>query len=109
MLAATDLVRRTGAKQVQVRYQDDEEPTVWIAVALYADERVEVAAGMNPVRAMLRLCETLVDGGICTHCHRPTGLEPDSITAPPMSDLFCWYVYDPELKVFRRGCEGDAD
>jgi hypothetical protein len=107
MLAATDLVRRTGAKQVQIRFHDDEQPVLWMAVALYKDGRSEVAAALNPVRAMLRLCEQLVDGGKCTHCGRPTGLEPDGIETMPLNDVFCWYVFDPELKTFRRGCEGD--
>jgi hypothetical protein len=67
----------------------------------------ETAAAMNPVRAILRLCERLIDGSICTHCKRPAGFEPDDITSMPANDFFCWYQYDPELKTFRRGCEGD--
>ena len=77
-------------------------------VALYDGGRWEVAAAANPVRAALRLCEQLVDGGMCTHCNRPAGLEPDSIDAMPLNDLVCWYQYDPELKTFRRGCEGGS-
>lgn len=106
--AATDLIHRTGATGFQVRYQDDDDPVGWIAVATYRDEAAEAAAALDPLRATLRLGETLLDGGRCTHCQRPTGLEPDSIDQMPMNQLICWYQYDPELATFRRGCEGDT-
>jgi hypothetical protein len=105
MTAAFDLIHRTGAQSAGIRYQDDEPPTVWIALASYDGDRHEAAAALDPLRAVLRLCEQLVDGGVCTHCRRPSGLEPDSIETMPLNDLVCWYQYDPELKTFRRGCE----
>jgi hypothetical protein len=105
--AALDLMRRAGAEQVQIRYSDDELPVIWFVVACFANNKAEVDASLDPVRAALRLCERLVDGGICTHCNRPAGLEPDQIETMPLNDLICWYLYDPELKTFRRGCEGD--
>jgi hypothetical protein len=105
LLAAIDMIRRTGAQQVQVRYSDDEEPIVWFVVAGYDFGIFEVDASANPVRAALRLCERLVDGSQCTHCGRPAGFEPDSIKTMPLNTAFCWYQYDPENKIFRRGCE----
>jgi hypothetical protein len=105
-LAALKLIQRTGATGVQIRYSDDEQPVIWFVVAEYSENRSEVDAAFEPVRAALRLCERLVDGGQCTHCHRPTGLEPDSIETMPLNQTICWYQYDPELKTFRRGCEG---
>jgi hypothetical protein len=108
LVAVFDLLRRTGARQVQIRYSDDEQPVVWFGVAVYGDGRFEAAAASEPLRAMLRLAEQLVDGGMCTHCKRPTGLEPDSLEMMPLNNAFCWYQFDPELKVFRRGCEGDT-
>ena len=107
-LAALDLTRRTGATGIQIRYSDDEQPVIWFVVVEYPDNKFEVDASLDPVRAALRLCERLVDGGQCTHCHRPTGLEPDSIETMPLNQTFCWYQYDPELKKFMRGCEGDT-
>lgn len=118
--AALDLVRRTGATEVQIRYQDDEQPVVWLAVArhkMLAGRPVRdthpdgelywsAAAGMAPYAAVMALCETLVDGGTCIHCHRPTGFTED-YQSMPLADHFCWYQYDPELKKFRRSCEGD--
>jgi hypothetical protein len=111
--AGLDMLRRTGAVQVQIRYSDDEKPIVWFVVAHYGDREEiergegqwEVDAAHEPVRALLRLLERLVDGGRCKHCGRATGLDPDSIETMPLNALICWYQYDPELKTFRRGCE----
>jgi hypothetical protein len=108
LLAVFDLIRRTGAKQIQIRYSDDEQPVVWFGVAVYDDTHWETASAHEPLRAMLRLAEQLVDGGMCTHCKRPTGLEPDSLDTMPVNEMICWYQFDPELKTFRRGCEGDT-
>lgn len=107
LTAGVDFIRRTGSKTFQLRYSDDEQPVVWIAVAGYPDERHEVDASLDPIRAVLRLCERLADGGQCVHCGRPTGLDPDTIETMPLNDLICWYQFDPELRTFRRGCEGN--
>lgn len=114
-LAATiDFLRRTGARQVQIRYSDDEQPVVWFVVAIYDGRNpaeikgFEVDASGTPLAAALRLCERVGDGGECAHCHRPTGFEPQLLVRMPMDDKICWYQYDPELKTFRRGCEGDV-
>jgi hypothetical protein len=104
--AGIALIGRTGAQVFQLRYSDDEEPTIWMAVSQHGDH-YETAAAMDPVRAVLRLAEALIDGGTCTHCGRPAGLEPDHSEDMPLDNLFCWYQYDPELKTYRRGCEGD--
>jgi hypothetical protein len=111
LLAAVDLIRRTGASSFQIRYSDDEQPIVWFVVSTHVvdgHEVHEVDASLDPVRAALRLCERLVDGGRCAHCGRPAGLEPDSIDTMPADDLICWYQYDPELETFRRACEGST-
>lgn len=108
LIAAVEMVRRTGASNFSIRYTDDEEPVVWIAVADYGEGRCEVDASLDPLRAVLRLCERLVDGGTCTHCGRPAGLDPDALETMPMNELVCWYQYDPERQTFRRGCEGDT-
>jgi hypothetical protein len=103
--AAVDLVGRTGAKEFQARWQDDEKPTVFMAVGKWGDNTYEVGAGMDPVTAVLRLLDQIIDGGICTHCFKPTGVSDDFERTMPLGDMFCWYQYDPELKKFRRGCE----
>jgi len=114
-LAATiDFLRRTGAKQVQIRYSDDEQPVVWFVVVKYdgfnpgGTVGFETDAAATPLAAALRLCERVGDGGKCAHCNRPTGFEPNLLIRMPMDDKICWYQFDPELKTFRRGCEGDT-
>lgn len=108
-LAGVDLVQRTGAKSFAIRYQDDEEPVVWIAVAEFnePEDAWDAGAGADPTQAVLRLLNQLVDGAMCTHCNRPTGVTEEWEGSMPFADEFCWYRYDPELKKFRRGCEGD--
>lgn len=119
--AAIDMLARTGAAESQIRYHDDQEPVVWIAVALYRRgpdgvprstgeiNQWETAAGHTPTEALLRLCARVVDGGRCAHCGRPAMFHADLDTSPTLLDpLFCSYEWDPELSTFRRSCEGDA-
>lgn len=108
LLAAIEFIRRTGAKSVQVRYSDDEQPVIWFVAVEYltpTESRWEAAAGFDALEAALRFCEHVADGGMCVHCHRRTGFEPKSLGRMPFDDVICWYQYDPELKTFRRGCE----
>jgi hypothetical protein len=53
----------------------------------------------------MRLLDQTIDGGTCTHCGRPTGVTDRWESSMPLADVVCWQVYDPELRVFRRGCE----
>lgn len=107
--AAVDLVGRTGAKSFQMRYCEEVPPTIWMAVGEWIrnDKSVyDVGAHTNPMIALFRLLDNVIDGGICQHCGRPTGFE-ESIDPMPLNELVCWYQWDPERKKFRRGCEGD--
>lgn len=116
-IPAIDMIRRTGAKEVQIRFSDDESPTVWMVVAGYTwrdgkpraqgkVNRHAVGAGLDPLSAAFSLLDDTLDGGRCEHCHRVTGFEP-TIDPMPLADHVCWYQWDPEMKTFRRGCEGD--
>lgn len=105
--AVADIIGRTGATGFQIRYTDDETPTVWVAVAEFGDIGWETDSGRDPFEAAFRLAERLVDGGICSHCRRGTVLLIDH-TAPPLLPELCHYAYDPELKRFRRECEGST-
>lgn len=116
-LAAVDMLRRCGSREFQIRYDEEQDPVVWVAVIrlqIDANSRPtgpgvmtvwKCAAGMNPLTAVLALCDETVDGGECQHCHRPAGFDRD-FGRMPLPDLFCWYQFDPELATFRRGCEG---
>lgn len=119
-LAAVDLVRRTGASDFQIRYQDELEPTVWIAVAGHyvlhgqpvtvdtpgREQAWTTSSSLDPGRAVVALAATLLDGGSCVHCDRPSALEPYDLGTQLLDELVCWTQYDPELKTYRRGCEG---
>lgn len=101
-MPALDMIARTGAAEVQIRYSDDEQPVIWIIAARW-DRRWEAAGGMTPLTAAFRLCDAVVDGGTCVHCGRGTGFAPD-LDPMPLSKIVCWYQWDPELKTFRRSC-----
>lgn len=123
LLAALDLLRRTGACAVQLRHSDDDDPVVWLVIAEHralrgrpvpadtkgARRSFAVGAGLTPIAAALRVCEELVDGGKCAHCGRPTAVDTESVPdVMPLPMAICWYQYDPELATFRRACEGDS-
>jgi len=118
LVAAIDLLGRTGAQEVQVRYSDDEEPTVWMVVARYSVQRpgdafptrtFQAAGGMTPDEAAYRLVEQMLDGGLCRHCGRQTAVEQRWDDAELLAELAavgaCVYAYDPEIKKYRRACE----
>lgn len=119
LVAAVDMLRRTGSAEVQIRWSDDEQPVVWFAVALYrmAGRRPqpdgpvnawETAAGRTPTEALLRLCERTIDGGACAHCAKPAMFYADLDDNPtPLDAAFCITSWDPELTTFRRSCEGE--
>lgn len=106
LTACVELCHRVGAVSYETRYSDDHEPVVWMAIAMFRTGKFEVDAGRTPQLAAWRLVERLVDGGQCLHCHRVTGVTLD-VGKQLAEELVCWYQYDPELKTFRRGCEGD--
>lgn len=104
------MVRRMGAAKFEIRHTE-EEPAAWVALASWdrpGGVYWDCAAAMAPTRAVMRLCELLVDGGQCKHCERPTVFEPEASTDPLMPSLMCAYQWDPELATFRRSCEGEA-
>jgi hypothetical protein len=114
--AAVDVIGRTGAQSFQLRYHDDEEPTVWIAVGTWlygprgipvpdgGQPRSETAAALDPGRAILRLLKLVINGGQCTHCHRPTAIGEDW-QPRGVDPETCWYTYDEARQAFVRDCE----
>jgi hypothetical protein len=112
------MLKRTGARQVEIRYSDDDQPVVWFAVALYSTDkrgrprdggplnRWETAAGHHAQEAVLRLCQQILDGAVCHHCQRPSMFYEDiDTTTGPLDHTVCIYSWDPELATFRRSCE----
>lgn len=116
--AAIDVLRRTGARTVQIRFSDDEQPTVWMVVVGYAVRNGrpvksgkvnhhEVGAATDPLRAVFRLCDQVVDGGTCAHCGRPAGFN-ENPGALPLDRHVCWWTWDPEVSRFVQGCQLEA-
>lgn len=114
--AAIDLIGRSGATSFELRYSDDQQPVVWMAIGSWPaslfdkgakGERHEAAGALSPMKAVMRLLTSILDGvGTCSHCKRPTAVSDDFTRSMPLEDHVCWYVYDPEMQMFRRGCEG---
>lgn len=108
MLAGIGFIGRTGAAGFQIRFHDDEMPIVWIALALYPDGKAEAAAAIHPTKAVLRLCESLGDGGTCAHCMRPAGFIPGPPDIAPDMPGICWVRYNSKSKEYERSCGVDG-
>jgi hypothetical protein len=103
-MAALDLLARTGMDEFQIRQSDEGSPTAWLAVGRWG-KHWDSTGAMNPVLAVFRLCDEMIDGGICQHCGRPSGFEP-SMDSMPLAEHVCWYQWDPSTRTFARGCTG---
>lgn len=119
-LGAVAVVQGTGAQAFQIRYSDDDEPTVWIAVAEHVLDAAgrplpaptpgrqvfTAAAGLSPLDAVLALAEQLLDGGQCVHCGLATAFETGFDLHPwlPMAEAICWTHWDHDSGSFRRAC-----
>jgi hypothetical protein len=103
LIGAVDMLRRTGAEEVQIRFCDEGAPIVWMACAHWRG-RWEVGAGLEPLRALFRLCEQIIDGGKCLHCNKPTVFLPpgDSVGLSPA--FVCQWSWDAHSSGFRRSC-----
>ena len=92
LVALVDMLGRTGAEEFQIRYCDEERPVVWIAAARWpappghqygVGEWVDgppggiwqAAGALEPYGAVMRLAESVMDGGTCQHCGRPSAVD----------------------------------
>jgi hypothetical protein len=105
-VAGVEMLRRTGMTHFRIGYTDDDDgpPIVWHCTASWGT-RHEADASLDPVEALMRLCERAIDGGSCTHCGTPTIFVHDLVDPGGLTSMGCVYAWDPELKTFRRGCE----
>jgi hypothetical protein len=115
-LAAIDVIKRTGAESFQIRYSDDEQPVVWLAVVTWRINRQgiptkhgagrahEAAAALTPDLAIYRLAEQIVDGGTCAHCGRPAAFNPD-LSPTILDEALCWWAWDPETSTYVQACQ----
>lgn len=118
-IAAIELVRRNGAREIQLRYDDEQKPIVWVAVAGFSIingkpsgtgkiNAHQVGCGLDPLSSLFGLCHACLDRrGVCNHCQRNTMFD-EKFSPQPLEAFYCWYQWDPEVKTFRRGCEADV-
>lgn len=94
-VAIVDLLRRTGAATVEIRFSEGEDgaPTCWLAVAEYAEDRWDCAGATGPLGALVRLAEQLIDGGTCRRCGRPTSFVAEG-PADVMDVLTCAFIWE---------------
>jgi hypothetical protein len=106
--AVIELIGRTGATGFQIRYDEEQDPLVWVAVGEWR-HGYGCGAGLTPAAAAMALADSTIDGGLCAHCGRPSGVTDDWREEMPLAEVVCWYVFDPETKKFRRSCEGETE
>lgn len=109
LIAAMGVIGRTGATDIDIRYSDDTEPVVWLVVAHYEGDgrkAYQTAAALDPLTAILELCENLIDGGYCVDCNRPTAFDPSLDNTGVFDiDKLCWITWRYNDADFKRACE----
>lgn len=86
VVAATDLVGRTGARELQVgRLHDGVPPeqAAWYATATYQGAKVTVEDQPGPQEALEGLAERLLTGAQCQHCGGLIALHDDGAIGFP--------------------------
>jgi len=86
IIAATDLVGRTGARELNVGYLHDDVPAEeadWWAAANYRDAKVLVEHHRGPVPALEALAEKLLTGAQCQRCGGLVALSDEGARAFP--------------------------
>lgn len=76
--AATELIGRTGARDLEVGYLHDDVPVEkagWYASAQYRGTRITVEDQAGPDVALEALARRLLAGGTCRRCGNPIALE----------------------------------
>jgi hypothetical protein len=100
LVAAADLVGRTGATAMEVGHVHDGVPAGeggWYAHAQYRGARIIAENHRGPVEAMEALTRRLMSGGKCTHCGRTITLSSISV-----GRRCKWSRHG---RAWRRGCE----
>lgn len=80
LVAAADLIGRSGASGFTVGYLDDDVPIEnarWYAHAQYRGARLQVENQAGPVEAAEALARRVLETGMCNHCRQPVRLTDD--------------------------------
>lgn len=89
LMAAADLVGRTGAKSFEIGYLHDDVPAAeagWYANAQYKGARI-TEEGAGPIEAAEALARRLLAGGKCTRCGGLIALSSSGAFAYPSATL----------------------
>lgn len=76
LVAAVDVIGRSGATGFEIGYLDDQPPHRWYATAIYKGAKVHGEHPSNPEVAADRLARKLLHGGQCTHCGGKVNVRP---------------------------------
>lgn len=86
LLAAVDLIGRTGATEYEGGYLHDDVPSEqagWWATARYKGTKVTEENHPGPVEATEALAMRLMSGGKCQHCQGAVTLSRDGVMVYP--------------------------
>ena len=96
VIAAVDLVGRTGATEIEFGYLHDDVPLEeagWYAHAQYRGARITEENQRGPAEAVEALARRLLTGGKCVHCGGLVALSDAGAVAYPgaaMADGTVW-------------------
>lgn len=84
LIAAVDLVGRSGAREFESGYLHDDVPIEeagWWASALYKGAKIMVEDQPDPIVAAEALAERLLTGSMCNHCEKLVALSDEGAFA----------------------------
>jgi hypothetical protein len=93
VIACVDLAGRTGARNMEFGFLNDDPPHKWYANARYRGARISVEDLAGPVEAADALARRLLSGAKCMHCRRRVVL-----SAAPAEGIVCrWRRMGPAV------------
>lgn len=115
--AAVKLIGRCGAVQFRIEHTDPADgPLVWTAIGVWGPGVMRAAADPSPLRAVLNLCELVIDGGVCAHCGKQSAFEPtvggalafreasEDIAGAELTARVCIVTWDETTGEYRPTC-----
>jgi len=78
--ACADLVGRSGARQFEIGFLNDEPPHAWYAHAMFRGARIQVENQAGPAQAAMALAQKILTGAKC-RCGRLVALRPGGAVA----------------------------
>lgn len=110
LIAALELIGRTGALSVTIGYDEDApedtpaDAMIWYAECVYGTDKIGRYGKTSPITAAVTLARRLINGGVCTHCGRICSVATDVGPSSWRTTSFCTWRYDSEKRSYLRGC-----